>query len=65
VDWAKRDEDLLIQVSRTFIELGRVGRDGEVSRRALFLACPTLAGALEKYGRYPRTRAFVKSIVLT
>lgn len=65
VDWAKRDEDLLIQVSRTFSELGRVGRDGGVSRRALFLACPTLAGALEKYGRYPRTRAFVKSVVLT
>jgi hypothetical protein len=64
VDWAKRDDELLTQVSQTLSDLGGVCWDRKVSRRALFLACSTLAGALEKYDRYPRTRALLKSMIL-
>lgn len=62
VDWAKRDDALLAQVSRTVGELGASSL--EISRRSLLLACPTLGSALEKHGRYPHTRAFLKSLIL-
>ncbi|RFP91847.1 hypothetical protein D0N73_30995 [Pseudomonas fluorescens] len=60
VDWAKRDEDLLIRSiapSANWVELAEMVRSA-VER--FFSPVPRWPEPLKKYGRYPRTRAFVK-----
>ena len=62
VNWAQRDDVLLNQVKMKVHKLreGETGR--KISRASLYLACPALASALEKRCRYPRTRAFLKTM---
>lgn len=65
IDWSGRDEALLTQVSQALSELRKTSSDRRDIRQSLFLACPTLASALEKDGRYARTRAFLKLVNFT
>lgn len=64
VDWGERDEKLLELVKLRVSELSSATLGQGVSRAELFLACPTLASALAKRNRYPRTRSLLKSLSL-
>lgn len=58
MDWAKRDEELQARICSAVNELRSYNDSRKVLRRALFLACPTLASALEKRDRYPSRGRF-------
>ena len=63
VDWARRDETLLEFVELKVLELKEKEPSRKVIRSLLFFTCPALASALENRHRYPRTRAYLKSLI--